>query len=179
MTHQPTCLIVTGPPASGKSTLAQKLATHLDWPLIGRDAIREQVFATTGHVIEHTDVNHRFVTAIQQTLAHGQPLACEAAFQHALWMTLLAQLTAPHQIKLITCHVPADMRIARITQRIIDDTLRTDVHADPILLHAYTQGTTNLNAFRYLDGPWPHLAIDCQHGYQPPVDDVVAWVRRG
>lgn len=34
-------VVVTGPPGSGKSTLALRLAKRLDWPLIGKDDIKE------------------------------------------------------------------------------------------------------------------------------------------
>jgi predicted kinase len=40
-TEKPFLIIVAGPSAAGKSTLAQQLATHLELPLIQKDAIKE------------------------------------------------------------------------------------------------------------------------------------------
>ena len=43
-----TLVLVTGPPASGKTTLAQPLARHLGLPLLGKDPIKEALFDTLG-----------------------------------------------------------------------------------------------------------------------------------
>jgi predicted kinase len=43
-----TLVLVTGPPASGKTTLAQPLARHLGLPLLGKDTIKEALFNTLG-----------------------------------------------------------------------------------------------------------------------------------
>lgn len=41
-------IVVTGPPASGKSSIAQALRNELHWPLIGKDAIKERLFDELG-----------------------------------------------------------------------------------------------------------------------------------
>jgi hypothetical protein len=43
-----TLVLVTGPLASGKTTLARPLAHHLDLPLLGKDTIKEALFDTLG-----------------------------------------------------------------------------------------------------------------------------------
>ncbi|NJN83481.1 MAG: ATP-binding protein [Caldilineaceae bacterium] len=45
---EPTLLIVTGPPAAGKTTLARRLAIDLSLPLFSKDAIKESLFDTLG-----------------------------------------------------------------------------------------------------------------------------------
>lgn len=41
-------MIVTGPPASAKSTLAEKIADALRMPLLSKDSIKEKLFDTLG-----------------------------------------------------------------------------------------------------------------------------------
>jgi predicted kinase len=45
----PTVIVVSGPPAVGKSTIARGLATRLTLPLLSRDAIKEALFDTLGY----------------------------------------------------------------------------------------------------------------------------------
>ena len=44
----PTLLVVTGPPASGKTTIAHRLAEVLGWPLLAKDEIKEILFDRLG-----------------------------------------------------------------------------------------------------------------------------------
>jgi predicted kinase len=41
-------IVVTGPPASGKSSVARALRNELHWPLIGKDNIKERLFDLLG-----------------------------------------------------------------------------------------------------------------------------------
>ena len=42
------CLVISGPPCAGKSTLARSLAARYRWPLLAKDDYKESVFAQLG-----------------------------------------------------------------------------------------------------------------------------------
>jgi len=42
------CIVVSGPPCAGKSTLAAALAARTGWPLLAKDDYKERVFAHLG-----------------------------------------------------------------------------------------------------------------------------------
>jgi predicted kinase len=42
------CVVVTGPPCTGKSTLARAYAARRGWPLLAKDDYKERVFALLG-----------------------------------------------------------------------------------------------------------------------------------
>jgi predicted kinase len=48
MLEEPPLVIVTGPPASGKTTLGRTLATRLNMPFLYKDGIKEALFDTLG-----------------------------------------------------------------------------------------------------------------------------------
>ena len=48
MNDEPFLLIVTGPPAAGKTTLARYLSRELGLPLLSKDSIKERLFDTLG-----------------------------------------------------------------------------------------------------------------------------------
>ena len=48
-TRIPLLVVVTGPPAAGKSTIARGLAAEVGLPLLEKDAIKEQLYETIGY----------------------------------------------------------------------------------------------------------------------------------
>ena len=83
---EPLVIIVSGPPASGKSTLAQEIARELKLPMLYKDGIKETLFDTLGwHDREWSKklgmvTYHLLYYFLEAQLAAGQSLIVESNF---------------------------------------------------------------------------------------------------
>ena len=85
-TRAPLLLVVSGKPATGKTTLARRLAADLGLPLIAKDGVKETLFDSLG--VGDRSWSRRLGAASMALLAHvtemllcaGQSLVIEANF---------------------------------------------------------------------------------------------------
>src|ERR1700733_9059285 len=91
MPDKPKCIVVTGRPGAGKSTLAKELAKLLYMPVISRDEIKEGYVNTFG--VRHEELppdsnsiaTEIFFDTVSFLLGRKISLIVEAAFQHRVW----------------------------------------------------------------------------------------------
>jgi predicted kinase len=106
-------VIVSGPPASGKSSLASRLATDFSLPAITKDGIKETLLDTFGTVdVEDSKRVGRAAWAV-------------------LWHTLEAELTAGRSV-LLEGNFRADSddgRLARLAERFAFDAIQVHCFA--------------------------------------------------
>ncbi len=157
-------LIITGHPATGKTTLSHKLAAELNLPLIGKDIIKELLadwLPKPAEEISDTDWSRRLSIATwrllyQQTeelIRAGVPHIVEANFDpqysDSLWQDLMSKYAfRPVQIR---CEADPQTIIKRYHQRIADGS-RHMVHVNTIPDSHYSESIKTHMGWINIDG---------------------------
>lgn len=155
----PVLVIVSGAPASGKTTLARRLAADLGLPLLARDDLKEILYDTLGAA--DRAASRRIGGAAyallcrlaDQFLSAGVSLIIESNFGHGIAEDELSPLTERTRAILIHCQAADEMILARYRAR----ATAVDRHPGHHDRDAAADVATNLAAGRFapLDLPIP------------------------
>ncbi|MCX5589610.1 AAA family ATPase [Streptomyces erythrochromogenes] len=182
MQTRPTLVVVSGPPATGKTTLAHALSQQLGCPAIIRDEIKQgMVMSTRNHRtasddplnIPTLDVFFKTITVLVQA---GVTLIAEAAFQDRLWRPGLEPLLDLADLRIIRCVTPTLTITERITERARTDSHRA-AHGDEALLADMEAGTYDPEQFKTISLDVPTLIVDTSDGYTPGTPEIEAFLR--
>lgn len=168
----PLLVVVTGPPASGKTTLAEELARELGLPLVTKDAIKEALFDALGTGDrEWSRALGRAAFAViylwlETELRAGHSVIAEANFDAGTVGAELERLP-PHRTFQIHCTAPLEVLLSRYSAR-----ERHPGHLGDAVLPEIEVGVAG-RGWEPLDLPGVRVALDTAQ----PVD-VVALVTR-
>ena len=135
----PLWLIITGPPAAGKTTLARRIAPDLRLPLFEKDAFKDMLYQTLGfgdknwsRKIGQSAINMMFLTA-DQMLGAGASVITESNFYRQFNSERVAELADRAEVRVlqIHCSAPPNVLVKRNADRIAPANHRPGHHVMP------------------------------------------------
>jgi predicted kinase len=175
----PTLVVVGGPPGSGKTTLAHRLAPAIPCPAICRDEIKEGMVhahgpgfeAAPGDPLTQRTVDV-FFEVLRDLLAGGTSVVAEAAFQDRLWRHGLEPLLELAELRVIHCCVEAAIAWERAAQSRAPRAAHA-VGAHVASLDAWTE---HVASFQPISLPAPSIVVETTDGYTPDLAEIVRFV---
>ena len=175
--NRPTLIVVSGPPGSGKTTLAHKLAAAIGCPAVCRDEIKEgMAHAEPGYVPAVGDEHAQrtlvaFFGTLELLLQHGVTTLAEAAFQDHVWTPRLEPFAATVNLRIVRCSTDP----ATTKRRIAEHAATRTAHTDDNMLDQVERGE-DFATFRRVEIDAPTIDVDTTDGYEPPLSAIVAFV---
>jgi predicted kinase len=179
---RPRLIVVSGPPASGKTTLAHVLARAIRCPAICRDELREGMMNTRGGVASPGDevagqVYQTYFEIIALLVSREVTLVVEAAFQYPLWFRGLEPIQAGVDMRIVQCRVSLELMRERAARRLGQDPRRGQFHPDGAFLAELERGDVAIESWNLGPLGAPTLTVDTSDGYRPSLEDVAAFAQ--
>jgi predicted kinase len=179
--NAPLLIVVTGSPASGKTTLAERLSEAMHLPLIAKDAIKEELYDTLegaspsdSHRLGYVAVRLLHSWA-ERLLAKDVSIVLESNFKRSLSVEDLQELFALSSPILVQCTAPDDHIIDRYIER-SEQGERHPVHDDA---NHVDELRKDLGAGEYdlrsLDVP--SVTVDTSVGDGPDIAEIVSRIQ--
>lgn len=175
---RPLLILVSGAPASGKTTLALRLAQELDLPALCKDAIKERLFETLGapDLASSRQLGAAAFAVLYavaaQLLDARVSLVLEGNLRRGQSEAELQPLAARARVVLLHCRAaPAEVTRRYAARR------RHPGHHDAIRLVDLERDLAS-GTYEPLALNVPTLRVDTTDGYAPPFDRICAFAQR-
>ena len=146
------CILVTGIPAAGKSTMAEVLSERLKLPVISKDTIKELLFDNVGFQSRTEKVNLGIASmeimyyAAGQLMKAGQPFILENNFEYSSEYGI-KNLIEKYQYSALTITLTGDYNV--IYQRFLERENSPDRHRGHVVNDCYPEKKeNNLNVLK-------------------------------
>lgn len=181
----PALIIVSGLPASGKSTLAERIAGELGWPLFTKDAFKETLYDAASIDPARFDRQASSLLGAQAVaillgvattlIEAGVSTVIESNFRPHLAQRDIGPLGRNSRARQVHCAIPRERIVERYRSRIGRDD-RHPVHVDTEAIHEL-EGQIDAGFGEPLPLDIPLLSVDTIDGYDPPFERVIAFCR--
>lgn len=136
------CILVTGIPAAGKSTMAEALSERLKIPVISKDTIKELLFDNVGFQSRAEKVKLGIASmeimyyAAGQLMKAGQPFILENNFEYSSEQGM-KNLLEKYQYSALTITLTGDYKV--IYQRFLARDLSPDWHRGHVVNNCFPE----------------------------------------
>jgi predicted kinase len=184
----PTLIIITGAPATGKSTVSQRLGDELGLPLFTKDGFKEDLANILSRPLNLSVAqwSNKLGAASYEMLYHvitamltvGQSLIVEANFHPAIANAVLRRIHSEqlHFIIQVNCRADTEVIMERFRVR-IEAGNRHPIHRYETFYRSGLVEALQAGTYDPLDIPGERLMLDTTHPDPADIDRIVARVR--